>query len=299
MSNNGVIKGRKVYFAQVSNEALRDNKLSLKAKGLYALIQSYITIENFTLYKNTLKKQCQEKEKSFESAWKELKDKGYLIQYKLQDGKGNFFYEYELLDIKKSVEPLIDKNFNHTPKKVGMGEKTTPPKKQVVDNAPSGKSGVYNNTNSNNTDLNNTYIEEEETTDKIYNLYTEVKGTISYYDRKNLSDLIKTYGNDITLKAVEVMAERADKPNIKYIKSTLTDWYSKGLQTIDLVEKHLAEREIQKAKVKQNRENAIKRAADNKPYIKKDGFTDYPQREYDFDDLEKKLLGWDKQEVEG
>jgi hypothetical protein len=46
---NGSFRKKKTYFSQVSNEALRDNTLSLKAKGLYALIQSYITIENFTL----------------------------------------------------------------------------------------------------------------------------------------------------------------------------------------------------------------------------------------------------------
>lgn len=37
MSNNGAFRGRKVFFAQVSNEALRDPELSLKAKGLYGL----------------------------------------------------------------------------------------------------------------------------------------------------------------------------------------------------------------------------------------------------------------------
>jgi hypothetical protein len=56
MSENGVFRKKKVYFAQVSNEALRNSKLSLKAKGLYSLIQSYITIENFILYKKVIYK---------------------------------------------------------------------------------------------------------------------------------------------------------------------------------------------------------------------------------------------------
>ncbi len=58
---------------------MRDENLSLKAKGLYSMIQSYITIENFTLYKNTLIKQCKDKEGSFNTAWKELKDNGSLL----------------------------------------------------------------------------------------------------------------------------------------------------------------------------------------------------------------------------
>ena len=129
---NGQFRQKRTYFAQVSNDALRDNELSLKAKGLYALIQSYLTIENFILYKTTLKKQCSEGEKAFENAWKELKDKGYLVQYRLQGNKGFFYYEYELLD-----------------------QKSIPSKMGVVDNRPCGEGGQYNNTDLSNTDLNN------------------------------------------------------------------------------------------------------------------------------------------------
>lgn len=133
-NKNGSFKPKKVYFSQVSNYALRDNTLSLKAKGLYSLIQSYITIENFVLYKNTLKKVCLEGNTAFESGWKELKDKGYLIQEKHQNPDGTFYYIYDLLDI-----PI------QTPKTEGM------------DNADDGYGGSYNNTDLNNTDLNNTY----------------------------------------------------------------------------------------------------------------------------------------------
>lgn len=136
MNNNksGSFKPKRVYFSQVSNHALRDKGLSLKAKGLYSLIQSYVTIENFTLYKNTLKKVCLEGNTSFESGWKELKDKGYLLQERHQNPDGTFYYLYELLDIP-----------NHPPETEGM------------DNAGSGNGGIYSKTNFNNTDLNNTY----------------------------------------------------------------------------------------------------------------------------------------------
>jgi hypothetical protein len=156
------------YFAQVSNIALRDDKLSLKAKGLYALIKSYITIKDFTLYKNTLKKQCVEKEKAFEGAWKELKDNGYLIQYRLLDEKGQYYYEYRLLhypnlELAKETHDKQNRKKeeekNHTPKMEGM-DKTSEnhnPKKDNMDNGYDGKRGVYNKTNSSNTKFNNTY----------------------------------------------------------------------------------------------------------------------------------------------
>jgi len=112
---------------------------------LYSLIQRFITIENFVLYKTTLTKQCKEGEKAFEAAWKELKTFGYLIQHQMQGAKGHFRYEYELLD-----EPI------HTPKKEG------------VDKGGGGKGGVYNNTDLNNTDLNNT---------DLNNILKKIKGS--------------------------------------------------------------------------------------------------------------------------
>jgi len=99
-NQSGKFRPRRVNFAQISNTALQDNNLSLKAKGLYSLIQSLITLpgeDQLLLWK--IKKKCKEKEKAFDSAWKELKDAGYLKQYRIPSGKNDAFaYEYELLD---------------------------------------------------------------------------------------------------------------------------------------------------------------------------------------------------------
>lgn len=98
-TQNGKFRPRRVNFAPVSNLALQDSRLSLKAKGLYALIQSYIGKPNFDLYKRTLKAQCTEGQKAFDTVWKELKDTGYLKIYRIPSGENDKFeYEYELLD---------------------------------------------------------------------------------------------------------------------------------------------------------------------------------------------------------
>ena len=85
--SGGKFRKKRVNFSMVSNEILRDNSISLKAKGLYSLIQSYVTLENFTLYKGFLMSCCAEGRKAFDSAWNELKTSGYLVQYRLQDEK--------------------------------------------------------------------------------------------------------------------------------------------------------------------------------------------------------------------
>ena len=96
---SGRFRKKKINFSMVSNSIIRNKDISLKAKGLYALIQSYITMDNFTLYKSFLMSRCCEGERAFDSAWKELKESGYLKMYKIREGAKTFVYEYELLDV--------------------------------------------------------------------------------------------------------------------------------------------------------------------------------------------------------
>jgi hypothetical protein len=115
MSKNGKFKQKKNKFSQVSNVAIRDKNLSLRAKGLYSLIQSYITIEGFTLYKKMLNNQSIEGRDSFNKAWKELKDNGYLIVTESRFN-GSFCYEYELVDEPENHRILDSRSrLNRTP----------------------------------------------------------------------------------------------------------------------------------------------------------------------------------------
>lgn len=98
MEQVGRFRKREKPFTQISNHLLRDPNVSLKAKGLYSLISSYLSLINFTLYKGTLRSNCQEGRDAFDKTWNELKDAGYLKQYKVKAGNGRFEYEYELLD---------------------------------------------------------------------------------------------------------------------------------------------------------------------------------------------------------
>lgn len=104
----GAFRKKKTSFAQVSNIALRDETLSLKAKGLLALIESYLSLDNFILYKQFLINKSKDGETAFRSAWKELKDKGYLIQYKLKNEETKqFYYEYEVCDSPQVENPHV------------------------------------------------------------------------------------------------------------------------------------------------------------------------------------------------
>lgn len=96
MNDNGSFR-KKNGFTIAGNTLTRDKQLSLKAKGLYLLIMSYITFEDISLTKSFIFSLCTEKEKAFESIWNELKDRGYLKVY-LQPSSKGWHVEYELLD---------------------------------------------------------------------------------------------------------------------------------------------------------------------------------------------------------
>lgn len=140
----------KTNFAAVSNTALQDTRLSLRAKGLYALIQSYINIPNYDLYKSFLQKSSIEGTRAFDNAWNELKDCGYLKQYRIPgSNRGRFEYEYELLDTPDTTTPsIINMNRNHEESK----PKENPPEAaseansdHTLQNVPYGQNGSEGN----------------------------------------------------------------------------------------------------------------------------------------------------------
>jgi len=92
--------------------AAKDKNLSLKAKGLYWLLQSVIQIHDFDSkhFKSFFKAKCKEGNKAFDSAWKELKEAGYLkIERITSEKDGRFTYSYKLLDVAdKTTPPLIE-----------------------------------------------------------------------------------------------------------------------------------------------------------------------------------------------
>ena len=182
---SGLFKKKRKNYAQVSNTALLDKNLSLKAKGLYSLIESLLSIPNFTLYKDYLINCSTDGKSAFDSAWKELKSAGYLVQEKVQTHKG-FVYEYELLDspydevnddshrndcgsvqssnISNSNFERSDlNNFRYITESNKKGDLVTPTYRKPISgksrggNPMSGESGSKNNKLVNNILENNTY----------------------------------------------------------------------------------------------------------------------------------------------
>ncbi|WPC41885.1 DnaD domain protein [Clostridium sp. JS66] len=87
---------------------------------------------------------------------------------------------------------------------------------------------------------------------------------------------------DVIYKACEICFQRINKTDFKYIDGILTSWNKDNIKTVDDVNKKNTKRIYHKNNptYKNNSSNST--------------FNNFEQRNYDFEDLEKKLLGWDK-----
>lgn len=90
-------------WTKAYNDALRDNRLSLAAKGLYVTICSYIGLPGWRLSKSRL---FASSKYSLNKAWAELKQLGYLHHYFYKADNGSFAHIYDLQQ--KATDTSID-----------------------------------------------------------------------------------------------------------------------------------------------------------------------------------------------
>ena len=141
-------------------------------------------------------------------------------------------------------------------------------------------------------------LEEEETTQEvesninILNTYKDcISKDISNKELEILNELQHKVGKEILNKAI-IIANMKNGKNLGYIQTVIDDWIKKGFTTLEQVDTYLAKWLRMNEKTKENRIKQTKNKAENKDYGKKESvFNNFEQRTYDYDDLEKKLLG--------
>ena len=99
--------------------------------------------------------------------------------------------------------------------------------------------------------------------------------------------LIYKFPNEVILKACDICFERLSRADFKYIDGILTNWNKNDIKTLEdiaLKDANKTPRNIKYTKNYNNNNNT------EKAPLK---FNNFEGREYDYDSLEKKLLGWD------
>ncbi|NLK95462.1 MAG: DnaD domain protein [Clostridiales bacterium] len=145
-------------------------------------------------------------------------------------------------------------------------------------------------------DMNITSVEKaqnyiKQTEDKWINYkrilnYLGIKNTDIMKPQEDLlNKWLYTYKFSIQLieKACDICFERLNRADFKYIDGILSKWFKDNIKTLEDVA--IKDRQHKKAYSK----NSNYKSNNNS-----NGFNNFEARSYDYDSLEKKLLGWDK-----
>lgn len=223
MNENGIFK-KKIGFTQAGNTLTRDKGLSLRAKGLYLLIMSYITFENISLTKSFIFSRCTEREKAFESIWNELKAAGYLKVY-LQPSSKGWQVEYELLDEPKEGAHTFYLNASG---KISCTNADRQKSRALKENLPLPEKG--SNADGSNADGNNAKGCYAESSNNIKPLCNTNDKTINYNSFIQEQEGMK---DDKLIQLVKVELQKCDGIPYEYCRDIhkmtlaihyLTDW---------------------------------------------------------------------------
>lgn len=127
---------------------------------------------------------------------------------------------------------------------------------------------------------------------KILN-YLGIKNTeIMKPQEEMLEKWIFTYdfSLDIIFKACDICFERLNRSDFKYIDGILTKWHKDNFKTLQDIASKDNKKPATNIK-KSNYNNSNTTTTTGKPLK----FANFTQRDYDYDSLEKQLLGWDKE----
>ncbi|MEK6264592.1 MAG: DnaD domain protein [Clostridium sp.] len=122
--------------------------------------------------------------------------------------------------------------------------------------------------------INNSAAEELE---NIIKIFEENVHAITPLENEKILEYTNHVTSEVIIMAIEEAVCYGAK-NLKYIKKILSNWISVGIKTGDDVKAY------QKKWVSRT-------SSSQSPKVKTGDFCDFEQRQYDFDDLEKKLLG--------
>ena len=127
--------------------------------------------------------------------------------------------------------------------------------------------------------------------------WTNIRKILSYLGIKN-NDIMKpqqdiiekwlftyNFSLEVIQKACDVCFERLNRADFKYIDGILNNWNSNNIRTLEDI---AAKDKKQTTKFYSKNQTATQK--NEKPPLR---FNNFEPREYDYDSLEKKLLGWD------
>ena len=211
-------------FVIIDKAFLLNEEISLKAKGLLALLLSYP--DNWQFYKAEIVQHTTDKENSLNSGLKELMENGYIVRKQRKDENGKFEgYEYHVYEKPSTEKPSTEKPSTEKPSTEKPSTEKPSTEKPSTEKPSTEKPILLNNKNTKN---KNTKNKNTKTTPSP-ELVSEFKEWYSKYPHprneqqtmKNYINTRKTYSAEQLMTALnnylaEIEEQHTDKRYIKY-----------------------------------------------------------------------------------
>ncbi|MDG6115402.1 DnaD domain-containing protein [Lactococcus formosensis] len=203
-------------FTILSNEFLRDENLSLKAKGLLAYILSLP--DDWIIYFEEIEKHHKDGKASLRTAWKDLEVNGYARTNRLIDPETKAVKQWykEVSDYKKPDSDFPD---------VGFPDVAFPD----VGNQQLLNTNILN-TNKQNIDNNKTTTTNTGGLSQLSDFYQENFGVINPLVLDDLSHSLHDFGFELSLEAMK-RAVRSQR-NFRYALQILKAWSKNNIKTL-------------------------------------------------------------------
>ena len=303
---------RNYIFFSAFDKNLKNMYLADKSKFL--VLSGIIFNTNFTeKYQELGKNECYFSYSVYEKKTGVAKKKLQRIIRELIEDE---FIEWVYKSNTKNKESIIRLNFRHGKgygkrysKGYSKGYDEMLENREVEDNKDIVKDTVKDtveDTLSKYMSRNKSILQEEETLinefDKdILKIYQQFNLEYKYEEQRQFIRNFREEFNKEIIELAVIESAKRGKLDIAYISAVLNDWRNKGFTNREQVIINLDEWIQKNKQIKCDRENRVKEKANynsTKRNLDKVGFNNFTPRKYDYDSLEKKLLGWDEDDSE-
>ncbi|MCT8975472.1 hypothetical protein N4T77_02560 [Clostridium sp. CX1] len=251
-------------FTKINNSIIFDANLSLEAIGLYAKLQYLSTIKNFSIKRDYIKSISGYGETAFRRVWKELKDKCVLVESKTRN-KGRYEYVYsvktDLVEDKAEITAPVEESKTKHIDSDGNApiEGQIDIDEVIVDEKEDLTPAAIENPN---------IVKEETEKAPDASKDIEVISNTTGFDKEESKELLKLACNDI-VKIIKGHGYAVSQKSVKNVFA-YTKWVLENYKSVFKDENRL------------NLKNIKAHAVST--------FNNFTQRNYDFKELEMRLL---------
>lgn len=223
-------------FTILSNEFLRDENLSLKAKGLLAYILSLP--DDWKIYFEEVSKHHRDGITAVRNSWKELEANGYARTIKIPNEK-NLVKEWykEVSDFK-----ILDTGFLDV-ENLDVENLDLENLKLLNTNKP-----ITNKQNTNKQIKSSSKSELISFWEENFGL-----GSLTGYTLQRFDDWLEDHSEEMVIKAAAIAVENNER-TIRYVNGILKNWENKGIKNLADLENHESKRKNSKFKTQASKQ---------------------------------------------